>query len=126
MRKPEGVALLKRLVGISDVVTENFQPGTLEKWGVGFEDLKAVNEKLVMLRVSGYGQTGPYREKPGFGRIGNAFGGISFLAGDPDRPPATPGSATLADYMAGLYRSEERRVGEECGSPGRARGGPDK
>ena len=103
MRKPEGVALLKKLVGISDVVTENFQPGTLEKWGVGYEDLKAVNEKLVMLRVSGYGQTGPYREKPGFGRIGNAFGGISFLAGDPDRPPATPGSATLADYMAGLY-----------------------
>jgi len=56
-----------------------------------------------MLRISGYGQTGPYREKPGFGRIGNAFGGISFLAGDPDRPPATPGSATLADYMSGLY-----------------------
>ena len=103
LRAPEGVEILKRLVAKADVLTENFRPGTLEKWGLGWETLKAVNPKLVMLRISGYGQTGPYREKPGFGRIGNAFGGISFLAGDPDRPPATPGSATLADYMAGLY-----------------------
>ena len=56
-----------------------------------------------MLRVTGYGQTGPYRNRPGFGRIANAFGGISYLAGDPDRPPSSPGSATLADYMTGLY-----------------------
>ena len=56
-----------------------------------------------MLRVTGYGQTGPYASRPGFGRIANAFGGISYLAGDPDRPPVTPGSATLADYMSGLY-----------------------
>src|SRR3546814_20964696 len=56
-----------------------------------------------MVRISGYGQTGPYRQRPGFGRIGNAFGGLSFLAGDPDRPPATPGSPTIPDYMAGIY-----------------------
>jgi crotonobetainyl-CoA:carnitine CoA-transferase CaiB-like acyl-CoA transferase len=103
LRSPEGVDILKRLVAGADVLTENFRPGTLEKWGLGWDVLKAINPKLVMLRISGYGQTGPYREKPGFGRIGNAFGGISFLAGDPDRPPATPGSATLADYMSGLY-----------------------
>jgi len=103
LRAPEGVDILKRLVAEADVLTENFRPGTLEKWGLGWDVLKAINPKLVMLRISGYGQTGPYREKPGFGRIGNAFGGISFLAGDPDRPPATPGSATLADYMSGLY-----------------------
>jgi len=103
LKSPKGVAMLKRLVAQADVLTENFQPGTLEGWGLGWDVLSAVNPKLVMLRVSGYGQTGPYSAKPGFGRIGNAFGGISFLSGDPDRPPATPGSATLADYMSGLY-----------------------
>jgi crotonobetainyl-CoA:carnitine CoA-transferase CaiB-like acyl-CoA transferase len=103
LKSPKGAAMLKRLVAEADVLTENFQPGTLEGWGLGWETLKEVNPRLVMLRVSGYGQTGPYSKKPGFGRIGNAFGGISFLAGDPDRPPATPGSATLADYMSGLY-----------------------
>jgi len=103
LRKREGADLLKRLAAVSDVVTENFQPGTLERWGVGYEDLEAVNQKLVMVRISGYGQTGPYRDKPGFGRIGNAFGGIAFLSGEPDRPPAIPGTATLSDYMSGLY-----------------------
>ena len=103
LKSPKGAAMLKRLVAEADVLTENFQPGTLEGWGLGWETLKAVNPRLIMLRVSGYGQTGPYSRKPGFGRIGNAFGGISFLSGDPDRPPATPGSATLADYMSGLY-----------------------
>lgn len=103
LRKPEGVAVMKDLVAKSDVVVENFQPGTLERWGVGYEALAAVNPKLVMVRISAYGQTGPYRDRPGFGRIANAFGGISFLAGYPDRPPVTPGSATLPDYMSGLY-----------------------
>ncbi|MDH3700906.1 MAG: CoA transferase [Alphaproteobacteria bacterium] len=103
LKSPEGVEMLKKLVAQADVLTENFQPGTLEGWGLGWDVLRAVNPQLVMLRVSGYGQTGPYSGKPGFGRIGNAFGGISFLAGEPDRPPATPGSATLADYMSGLY-----------------------
>jgi crotonobetainyl-CoA:carnitine CoA-transferase CaiB-like acyl-CoA transferase len=103
LRKPEGAAIFKKLVAISDVVTENFQPGTLERWGIGWDVLHEINPKLVLLRVSGYGQTGPYKDKPSFGRIGNAFGGISFLAGDPDRAPATPGSATLADYLSGVF-----------------------
>jgi succinyl-CoA:(S)-malate CoA-transferase subunit B len=103
LRKPEGVAVMQDLVAKSDVLVENFQPGTLERWGVGYEALAAINPKLVMVRISAYGQTGPYRDRPGFGRIANAFGGISFLAGYPDRPPVTPGSATLPDYMSGLY-----------------------
>jgi crotonobetainyl-CoA:carnitine CoA-transferase CaiB-like acyl-CoA transferase len=103
LRKPEGAEIFKKLVAKADVLVENFQPGTLEKWGLGWDVLKAVNARLVMVRISAYGQTGPYSPKPGFGRIANAFGGISFLAGFPDRPPVTPGSATLADYMAGIY-----------------------
>jgi succinyl-CoA:(S)-malate CoA-transferase subunit B len=103
LRKPDGVALIKRLVEQSDVLIENFQPGTMERWGIGWDVLHAVNPRLIMVRISGYGQTGPYRDRPGFGRIGNAFGGLSFLAGYPDRAPVTPGSATIPDYMAGLY-----------------------
>jgi crotonobetainyl-CoA:carnitine CoA-transferase CaiB-like acyl-CoA transferase len=103
LRKPEGAALMKRLVTQADVFVENFQPGTLENWGLGWEELKAHNHKLIMVRISGFGQTGPYSPKPGFGRIGNAFGGLSYLAGFPDRPPVTPGSATIPDYMAGIY-----------------------
>jgi crotonobetainyl-CoA:carnitine CoA-transferase CaiB-like acyl-CoA transferase len=87
----------------ADVLVENFQPGTLEKWGLGWDTLKEENGKLIMVRISGFGQTGPYSPRPGFGRIGNAFGGLSYLAGFPDRPPTTPGSATIPDYMAGLY-----------------------
>jgi crotonobetainyl-CoA:carnitine CoA-transferase CaiB-like acyl-CoA transferase len=103
MRLPEGAKILKQLVEKVDVMVENFQPGTLEKWGLGWDTLKEVNPRLVMVRISGYGQTGPYRDRPVFGRIGNAFGGLSFLAGYPDRPPVTPGSATIPDYLAGLY-----------------------
>jgi succinyl-CoA:(S)-malate CoA-transferase subunit B len=103
LRKEQGAALLKRLVAESDVLVENFQPGTMEKWGLGYDVLSAVNPRLIMVRISGYGQTGPYKDRPGFGRIGNAFGGLSFLAGYPDRAPVTPGSATIPDYMAGLY-----------------------
>ena len=103
LRKPEGVELFKQLIAKSDVLCENFQTGTLESWGVGWETLRAVNPGLVMLRVTGYGQTGPYAGRPGFGRIANAFGGLAFLAGYPDRPPVTPGSATLPDYMSGLF-----------------------
>jgi crotonobetainyl-CoA:carnitine CoA-transferase CaiB-like acyl-CoA transferase len=103
LRKPDGAALLQRLVAQSDVLVENFQPGTMESWGLGWDALKAVNPRLVMVRISGYGQTGPYKDRPGFGRIGNAFGGLSFLAGYPDRAPVTPGSATIPDYMAGIY-----------------------
>jgi succinyl-CoA:(S)-malate CoA-transferase subunit B len=103
MRTAEGARLMKQLVEKADVFVENFQPGTLEKWGLGWDTLKEINPRLIMVRISGYGQTGPYRDRPGFGRIANAFGGLSFLAGYPDRPPVTPGSATIPDYMAGLY-----------------------
>ncbi len=103
LRAPAGAALFKRLVETSDVVCENFRPGTLEKWGVGWEDLKAVNPGLVMLRVSGYGQTGPYRDRPGFARIAHAVGGLTHLSGMPGETPVTPGSTSLADYMSGLY-----------------------
>lgn len=103
MRLPEGARLLKALVAHADVLVENFQPGTLEKWGLGWETLHALNPRLVMVRISGYGQTGPYRDRPGFGRIANAFGGLAYLAGYPDRPPVTPGSATIPDYMSGFY-----------------------
>lgn len=103
LRRPEGAALIKKLVKDCDVFVENFQPGTLESWGLGWDVLKEINPRLIMVRISGYGQTGPYKDRPGFGRIGNAFGGLSFLAGYPDRPPVTPGSATIADYMAGIY-----------------------
>jgi crotonobetainyl-CoA:carnitine CoA-transferase CaiB-like acyl-CoA transferase len=103
LRKPEGAALLKRLAKEADVLCENFQPGTLERWGLGWETLREINPKLVMVRISGYGQTGPYSERPGFGRIANAFGGLSFLAGFPDRPPVTPGSATITDYLSGIF-----------------------
>lgn len=103
LRKAEGVEVARRLVAECDVVAENFQPGTLEGWGLGWETLRDIKPDLVMVRISGFGQTGPYRERPGFGRVGNAFGGLSYLAGYPDRPPVTPGSATIADYLAGLH-----------------------
>ena len=103
LRTPDGAALLKRLVGMADILVENFQPGTMEKWGLGWDVLREVNPLLIMVRISGYGQTGPYKDRPGFGRIGNAFGGLSFLAGYPDRAPVTPGSATIPDYLAGIY-----------------------
>jgi crotonobetainyl-CoA:carnitine CoA-transferase CaiB-like acyl-CoA transferase len=103
LRTPDGARLFKQLVADADVVCENFRTGTLERWGIGYDTLAEVNPGLVMLRVTGYGQTGPYAERPGFGRIGNAFGGLSYLAGFPDRAPVTPGSATLADYMSGLF-----------------------
>ena len=102
-KNAEGAALLKKLVERADVLVENFQPGTFEGWGLGWEELRKHNPRLVMVRISAYGQTGPYSPRPGFGRIANAFGGISFLAGYPDRPPVTPGSATLPDYLSGMY-----------------------
>jgi len=103
LHRPEGVELFKRLVADSDILCENFRPGTLERWGVGWEVLRALNPGLIMLRVSGYGQTGPYRDRPGFARIAHAVGGLSYLAGMPKGTPVTPGSTTLGDYLSGLY-----------------------
>ncbi len=103
MRKPKGQEVVKRLVEKSDIVVENFRPGTLEKWNLGYEQLKVVNPGIVMVRVSGYGQFGPYKDKPGFGRIAAAYGGLSNLAGYPDRPPVIPGTASIPDYLTGVY-----------------------
>jgi crotonobetainyl-CoA:carnitine CoA-transferase CaiB-like acyl-CoA transferase len=102
LRTPAGQDLIKRLVGRSDIVAENFRPGTLERWNLGYESLRAANPGIILVRVSAFGQTGPYRERPGFGRIAAAVGGISYLSGYPDRPPVTPGTPTIPDYLAGV------------------------
>ena len=101
LRLPKGQDIIKELVKRSDVLVENFRPGTMEP-GV-FEVLAEVNPRIVMVRISAYGQTGPYRSKAGFGRVAQAFGGLTYLAGFPDRPPVNPGSATIADYLAGMF-----------------------
>lgn len=103
LRKPEGVALFRGLVAKSDVVLENFRPGTLEKWGIGFDALREINPGLIMLRISAYGQTGPKRGEPGFARIAHAFAGLSWLAGEADGPPVVPGSTSMADYVSGMW-----------------------
>jgi crotonobetainyl-CoA:carnitine CoA-transferase CaiB-like acyl-CoA transferase len=103
LRDPEGQALMRRLVGGAHVVAENFRPGTLERWNLGWDALSAVRPSLVMVRVSAYGQTGPYRDRPGFGRIAGAVGGLSYLSGYPDRPPVSPGTPTVPDYLAGVF-----------------------
>lgn len=103
LRVEEGAEIFRALVRASDVVLENFRPGTMESWGVGYEDLKKINPKLVMLRVSAYGQTGPMRDMPGFARVAHAFSGLSHLAGMPDGPPVVPGSTSLADYCSGMW-----------------------
>jgi crotonobetainyl-CoA:carnitine CoA-transferase CaiB-like acyl-CoA transferase len=103
LRRPEGADLFRRLVAKSDVVLENFRPGTMEKWGLGYEQLARLNPKLVMLSISAYGQTGPYRDMPGFARVAHAFSGLASLAGEPGRVPVVPGSTSLADYMSGMY-----------------------
>ena len=103
LKAPEGVELLKRLVRETDVICENFRPVTLEKWGLGYEVLRAINPKLIVMRISGYGQDGPYRDRPGFARIAHAVGGLTYLAGMPGEAPVTPGSTSLADYISGLY-----------------------
>jgi len=103
LRVPEGQALLKRLAASADVLAENFRPGTMERWGLGWDELHAVNRGLVMVRISAFGQSGPARERPGFGRIAAAVSGASYLSGHPDRPPVSPGTPTIPDYLAGAF-----------------------
>jgi formyl-CoA transferase len=104
LRQPKGQGLLKQLVRISDVVVENFQPGTLEKWNLGYEALREVNEKIILIRVSGYGQDGPYRDKPGYDRIGQAVAGLIHATGYPEHPPVKAGYA-VCDYMTGMMNA---------------------
>ena len=103
LRKPAGLAIAKRLVAQSDIVVENFTTGTLEGWGLGYEDMKKVNPEVILVRITAYGQTGPYKDRPGFARIAHGFAGLAHLAGEPDGPPVIPGSTSLADYISGLY-----------------------
>ncbi len=103
LRTAEGADIARRLARQVDVVVENFQPGTLERWGLGWDVLHADHPRLVMARISAYGQTGPMSSQPGFGRVAIAFGGLGYITGYPDRAPTSPGTATLADYMSGLF-----------------------
>jgi succinyl-CoA:(S)-malate CoA-transferase subunit A len=103
LRQADGVALFKRLLGKSHVLVENFRPGTMEEWGLGWEDVHAANPAIVMLRVSGYGQTGPYRRRSGFAHIAQAFGGLNYLCGFPGESPVLPGTVPLGDYIASLF-----------------------
>ncbi|GIK85557.1 MAG: CoA transferase [Betaproteobacteria bacterium] len=102
LRKPGGQAIARDLAQRADIVVENFRPGTLESWGLGYERLAADNPGLVMVRISGYGQDGPYAGRPGFGVIGEAVGGLRHVTGTPDRPPSRVG-VSIGDTLAALY-----------------------
>ncbi len=102
LQTPEGRRILFKLLADTDILIENFRPGTLENWNMGWEELHKLNLKLIMVRVSGYGQTGPYRDRPGFGVIGEAMGGLRYLNGEPGRPPLRCG-ISIGDSISGLY-----------------------
>jgi formyl-CoA transferase len=102
LRQPEGQELLKDLVAQSDFLLENFRPGTMEKWGLGWAELSAVNPRLIMIRVSGFGQTGPYSRQAGFGAIGEAMGGLRYVVGDPSTPPSRMG-ISIGDSLAATF-----------------------
>lgn len=104
LRKPEGRRLLKRLVAHADAMVENFKPGTIEKWGLGPDVLEEINPRLVLSRVSVYGQTGPYAARPGLDRNGIAMGGLLHVTGYKDRPPVRPG-IIISDYLTGLFNA---------------------
>jgi crotonobetainyl-CoA:carnitine CoA-transferase CaiB-like acyl-CoA transferase len=98
----QGAEVFKDLVRERDVVLENYRPGTFERWGLGYDVLSAIEPRLVMLRISGFGQTGPYRNRPGFGRVAEAMSGLTNLIGEPDGPPMSPGYP-LGDLIAGIF-----------------------
>ena len=102
LRRPEGQEAVRRLAARSDIVIENFRPGALERWNLGWERLSAQNPKLVMVRISGYGQSGPYRDRPGFAAIAEAVGGLRYVTGYPDRPPVRP-NLSIGDTLASLH-----------------------
>jgi len=102
LREPEGQDLVRRLVADADMLLENFRPGTMERWGLGYEELSRINPGLIMIRVSGYGQTGPYSSRAGYASIGEAMGGMRYLCGDPDRQPSRAG-LSIGDSLAATY-----------------------
>lgn len=101
-REPDGQALVKNLVESADILLENFRPGTMERWGLGYEDLAEINPRLVMIRVSGFGQTGPYASRAGYGAIGEAMGGLRYTTGDPSLPPSRAG-ISIGDSLAATH-----------------------
>ncbi len=102
LRVPEGQALVRKLIDTADILVENFKPGTLEKWGLGPDVLHATNPGLIIARMSGYGQTGPYSDRAGFGGIGEAMGGWRYIVGEPDRPPSRMG-ISIGDTLTATY-----------------------
>ncbi|MEJ2175454.1 MAG: CaiB/BaiF CoA-transferase family protein [bacterium] len=102
LRQADGQAVVRRLARSCDILIENFRPGALERWNLGWEVLKAENPKLILVRISGYGQTGPYRGRPGFAAIAEAFGGLRYVTGFPDRPPVRP-NLSIGDTLASLH-----------------------
>lgn len=101
LRKPEGQSVLKQLAAKADVLVENFRPGTMDRWSIGYQVLRKVNPRLIMLSISGYGQTGPYAQRAAYDRIALAFSGFLNITGEPDRPPLRPGTA-MADYQSAV------------------------
>jgi formyl-CoA transferase len=102
LRQPEAQEIVRRLARDADIVVENFRPGAMEKWGLGWEQLSAINPRLVMVRLSGFGQTGPYRDRPGFGAIAESMGGLRYVTGHPDRAPVRVG-VSIGDSIAALH-----------------------
>lgn len=102
LREPDGQEFARRLIATADIVIENFRPGTMEKWGLGYEELRKLNPKLIMVRVSGFGQTGPYSHRAGYGAIGEAMGGLRYVVGDPSTPPSRVG-ISIGDTLAALF-----------------------
>src|SRR5690349_22572350 len=102
LRTPEGQQIAKDLVAKADVLIENFRPGAMEKWGLSYEALAAINPRLVMARVSGFGQSGPYSQRAGCGLIGEAMGGLRYVTGEPDRPPSRAG-ISIGDSLTGMH-----------------------
>jgi len=102
LRQPEAQAIVRRLAQDADIVVENFRPGAMEKWGLGWDELSKINPRLVMVRLSGFGQTGPYRDRPGFGAIGESMGGLRYVTGHPDRAPVRVG-VSIGDSIAALH-----------------------
>jgi formyl-CoA transferase len=102
LRRPEGQKVLHELIPQADFLLENFRPGTLEKWGCGYDELAKINPRLIMIRVSGYGQSGPYSRRAGFGAVGEAMGGLRYVVGDPSTPPSRMG-ISIGDSLAATF-----------------------
>lgn len=102
LRTEEGQTIIRDLVAQADIVIENFRPGTMERWNLGYEDLSKINPRIVMVRVTGYGQTGPYASRAGYGSVGEAMGGLRYVMGDPGSPPARAG-ISIGDELAAIH-----------------------